>query len=478
MDPLTLDAAARAMGAAPLPVEHGAVACTGASIDTRSLEAGDLFFALKGEKADGHEYLARALAAGASAAVVRKGASFDRPRGLPLLFVDEPDRALWDLAAFVRGRLGATVVCITGSNGKTTTKELTGAAAGTLGPCVRSERSFNNHLGVPLTILRADASTKTLVLEVGTNHPGEIARLAKLARPHIAVVTNIGEAHLGHFGSLRAIAEEKADLLAALPEDGFAVINACDEFAPLLAGRTRARVCTFGRLDDGADASVMDDVDVWGTHVRRSSRPAGVCFWLYGKMKVTLPMQGLHNASNALAAVAVALLLGARPLEIRDALRVVETPRLRLQRSSVGGVVLVDDTYNANPASVGAALDELAATTCDGRRVFVLGDMGELGDLSEEHHRSAGRRAAASADVLWAVGPRAGAAAEAAIAAGMRADRVFRSPDVKRAAEEPAFVPSPGDVVLLKASRAVELDRLARALKARLSPGPRPREAV
>jgi UDP-N-acetylmuramoyl-tripeptide--D-alanyl-D-alanine ligase len=478
MDPLTLDAAARAVGADPLPVEECALLCTGASIDTRSIEPGHLFFALEGERTDGHLFLAKALEEGAAAAVVRRGAEFPRPRGLPLLFVEDPARALWDLAADARGRLTATVVCITGSNGKTTTKEMAGAAAATLGPCVRSERSFNNHLGVPLTILRASASTRTLVLEVGTNHPGEVARLARLARPRIAVVTNIGEAHLGHFGSLRAIAEEKADLLAALPEDGFAVINACDEFAPLLAGRTRARVCTFGRLDDGADASVMDDVDVWGIHVRRSSRPRGVRFWLYGKMRVTLPMQGLHNASNALAAIAVGLLLGAEPLAIRDALGGVEPPRLRLQREHVGGVVLVDDSYNANPASVGAALDELAATTCDGRRVFVLGDMGELGDLSDEHHRSAGRRAAASADVLWAVGPRAGVAAEAALAAGMPAERVFRSPDVARAAENPAFLPKPGDVVMLKASRAVELDRLARALRDRLAPGSREREAV
>jgi UDP-N-acetylmuramoyl-tripeptide--D-alanyl-D-alanine ligase len=478
MDPLTLDAAARAMGADLPTVEQCSIPCTGASIDTRSIDAGDLFFALKGEKADGHDFLAKAREEGAAAAVVRRGASFPRPRGLPLLFVDDPARALWALAVHARGRLRATVVCITGSNGKTTTKEMAGSVAATIGPCVRSEKSYNNHLGVPLSILRADASTKTLVLEIGTNHPGEIARLARLARPRIAVVTSIGEAHLGHFGSLRAIAEEKAALLRALPEDGFAVINANDEFAPLLAGSTRARVCTFGRVDDTVDPAVLEDVDVWGTAVRRSSRPRGVCFWLYGKMKVTIPMEGLHNASNALAAIAVGLLLGAEPLAVRDALRGVEPPRLRLQRERVGGVVLVDDSYNANPASVGAALDELAATACDGRRVFVLGDMGELGELSLEHHRRAGRRAASTADVLWTVGPMAVAAAEAALRAGMPADRVFGSPDAGAAAESPPFVPEPGDVVLLKASRAVELDRLARALRTRLAANSREREAV
>ncbi len=195
-------------------------------------------------------------------------------------------------------------------------------------------------------------------------------------------------------------------------------------------------------------------------------------------MKVTVPMQGLHNASNALAAIAVGLLLGAEPLAVRDALRGVEPPRLRLQRERVGGVVLVDDSYNANPASVGAALDELASTACDGRRVLVLGDMGELGDLSEEHHRRAGRRAASCADVLWTVGPMARAAAEAALAAGMPSDRVLGSPDAASAADAPPFEPEPGDVVLIKASRAVGLDRLARALRTRLAARSREREAV
>jgi UDP-N-acetylmuramoyl-tripeptide--D-alanyl-D-alanine ligase len=477
MDPLRLDAIARATGADPLPPEHATRVAAGASIDTRSLDPGDLFFALAGEKADGHRFLPKALEEGAAAAVVRRGMDYPRPEGLPLLVVEDPAKALWDLAAFQRGRLDCAVVAITGSNGKTTTKEMVGAVAGTIGPAVRSEKSFNNHLGVPLTLLRADSATRTLVLEVGTSRPGEMARLAALARPRIAVVTNIGEAHLGHFGSLRAIAEEKADLLRVLPEDGFAVLNAEDEFAPLLAGRTRARVCTFGRIEPPAPGEEIG-VDVWGTHTRRTTRPRGVAFWLFGKMKVSLPLQGVHNASNALAATAVGLLLGAEPLAIRDALRVVEAPRLRLQRERVGGVVFVDDSYNANPASVGAALDEMSATACDGRRVFVLGDMWELGDLAEEHHRRAGRRAASCADVLWCVGPRARWAAESAIEAGMPADRVHVSPDAEGAAKAPPFLPAPGDLVLLKASRAVKLDGLAAELRTRLARAARAREAV
>lgn len=473
MDPLTLDAAARAVGADPLPVEFQSLAATGASIDTRTLEPGDLFFALPGERADGHRFLARAREAGAAAAVVKRGVPVPEAGGLPLLAVDDPVEALWRLAAFVRSRLSAKVVCVTGSNGKTTTKEMIGAVAATLGPTVRSEKSFNNHLGVPLSILRAGSATRTLVLEVGTNHPGEIARLAGLARPDIAVVTNVGEAHLGHFGTLRAIAEEKAALLAALPPEGTAVVNANDEFAPLLAVRSRGRVCTFGRLDAPGEDGAEIDVDVWGTAVRRTQRPRGVSFHLYGKMRFAIPLQGIHNASNALAAVAVGFLLGAAPEAMREALRTVEAPRLRLQRERVGGVVLVDDTYNANPASVAAAIEELAATVTDGRRVLVLGDMGELGEHSASHHRRLGRRAASCVDLLWTVGPCARAAAEGALDAGMPRDRILVSRGVEDAsgdaASGPAFVPSPGDVVLLKASRAVALDRLAEALRRRLS---------
>jgi len=409
--------------------------------------------------------------------VVRRGAALSRPAGLPLLAVEDPAAALWTLAAFQRARLAATVVCITGSNGKTTTKEMVGAVAAVVGPAVKSEKSFNNHLGVPLSILRADASTRTLVLELGSSHPGEIARLAALARPSIGVVTSIGEAHLGNFGSLRAIAEEKAALLAALPEDGTAIVHARDEFAPLLAARSRARVCTFGVLDaPGEDGAI--DVDVWGTQVKRTTRPRGVSFFLYGKMRVALPMEGIHNAGNALAALAVGFLLGAPPVPMREALRAVTPPRLRLQRERVGGVVLVDDTYNANPASVGAALDELAATVTDGRRVLVLGDMAELGDQSDFHHARLGRRAAGSVDVLWTVGPRARRAAEAALAAGLPRDRVVVSETPEEALAGPAFLPSPGDVVLLKASRAVALDRLAAALRVRLAAPALRRERV
>lgn len=477
MDPMTLDAVARVVGADPLPVEQSQASATGASIDTRTLVPGEIFFALPGEKVDGHAYLEKARDGGAAAAVVRRGAALAKPAGLPLLCVEDPSAALWTLAAFHRARLRATVVCITGSNGKTTTKEMVGAVAETLGPAVRSEKSFNNRLGVPLSILRADARTRTLVLEIGTSHPGEIARLAGLAKPRIAVVTNIGEAHLGNFGSLRAIAEEKAALVAALPEDGTAVLNAHDEFVPLLAARSRGRVCTFGRLDAPGEGEEIS-VDVWGTTVRRTTRPRGVSFFLYGKMRVVLGMEGLHNAGNALAALAVGLLLGGEPVAMRDALRTVEPPRLRLQRERVGGVVLVDDTYNANPASMGAALDEIAATVTDGRRVLVMGDMAELGDLTDEAHERLGRRAAGCVDVLWTVGPRARRAAEAALRAGLPRARIVVSESLDRALEGPAFLPAPGDVVLLKASRVVALDRLAAALRTALTAKPRRSEKV
>lgn len=476
MDPLRLDIVARAMEASPPPPAAGGTEARGAAIDSRAIRPGDLFFALPGTRSDGHRFLEAAAAAGASAAVVKSGAPLGPvPAGLPLLEVDDPRRALGRLASFVRDRLGATVVGITGSNGKTTTREMVAEVLATLGPVVRSEKSFNNDLGVPLTILAADASTRFLVVEIGTNHPGEIAALSAMARPHVGLVTNIAEAHLGNFGSLRAIAEEKAALLAALPEDGAAVIPAGDAFADLLSSRAPCRICTFGRLDaPGADIAT----DVWGTAVRRTGRPRGVRFHLYGKMKVQLRLQGLHNAANGLAAVATGLLLGAGPVEIAAALGRVRAPALRLQRDSVGGVVLLDDSYNANPASMEAALDEMGATATHGRRVVILGDMGELGDLSEFQHRRIGRRAAAVADVLWCVGIQARWMAEEARAAGMAPDRIHADDSVELAMEHLSFTPAAGDTVLVKASRAAGLDRLASALRTRLAAGTREREVV
>jgi UDP-N-acetylmuramoyl-tripeptide--D-alanyl-D-alanine ligase len=476
MDPLRLDIVARAMEASPLPAASAGREATGIAIDSRVAVQGDLFFALEGENTDGHRHLAGAANRGAVAAVVRRGAPLGPvPDDFPLIEVDDPRRALGRLAIHYRARLSATVVGITGSNGKTTTRELVAAVLGTLGPTVRSEKSYNNDLGVPLTLLRADASTRFLVVEVGTSHPGEIAALAAMVRPHVAVVTNIAEAHLGNFGTLRAIAEEKSALLAALPEDGVAVIPSEDAFADLLTSRAPCRVCTFGRLDaPAADIGT----DVWGTAVRRTARPRGVKIWLYGKMKIQLRLQGLHNASNALAAVAVGLLLGAGPVEIAAALGTVRPQALRLQRESVGGVVIVDDSYNANPASMEAALDEVEATVTDGRRVLILGDMGELGDLAELQHRRIGHRAAAVADVLWCVGENARWIAEEARARGLASDRIVESPGVEIAIEELPFVPAPGDLVLVKASRAAGLDRLAAALRTRLTRDARSREAV
>ncbi len=476
MDPLTLAAVAQAVGAAPPNHDEEQVLVRGVSIDSRTVVKGDLFFALGGDRVDGHGYLDQARRAGAAAAVVRRGEPLPpMEEPFPLLVVEDPREALGRLATHHRARLTAIVVGITGSNGKTTTKDMVGAVLSELGPTIRSWKSYNNDLGVPLTILAADASTRFLVVEIGTNHPGEIARLAAMARPLVGVVTNIAEAHIGNFGSLRAIAEEKAALLEALPPDGTAVVPAGDAFSDLLASRAPCRVCTFGRLDaPGTEIAT----DVWGTAVRRTGRPRGVSFHLYGKMRVQLRFQGVHNAVNALAACAVGLLCGVPPETLQSALAGVAPPALRLQRESVGGVALVDDTYNANPASMDAALDEIAASATDGRRVLVLGDMAELGEASESQHRRLGRRAAAVGDILWAVGEEARLVAEEALRMGVPADRVFHSPGVDLALERLPFLPTPGDLVLVKASRSSGLDRLAGALRVALEARQRERERV
>ncbi|MHC4922561.1 MAG: UDP-N-acetylmuramoyl-tripeptide--D-alanyl-D-alanine ligase [Planctomycetota bacterium] len=476
MDPLTLKQAALDLGADILDAEHTGRTCNGAAIDTRTLQPGQLFFALEGDNTDGHRYLEQARVAGAAAAVVRRGAELPEIGGpLPLLVTDDPRRALGRLATAHRRRLHATVVAITGSNGKTTTKEMVAAVLARRGKTVRSERSYNNDLGVPLSILRADSSTEYLVLEVGTNHPGEIAVLAELAQPQIAVITNIGEAHLGHFGSLKAIAKEKAALFEALPPEGVAVVHADDEFSDYLEAHAPGPVCRFGRLESPQEDAPLD---IWAAGVRRSAHPRGVVFHLYGKMEFLVPVQGLHNVQNALAAVSVGMLLGCEPADVRDALREVVAPRMRLNREPVGGVTILDDSYNANPASMEAAMDELAATVTDGRRVLVVGDMAELGDMAQAQHERVGKRAAGFADILWAVGEHGRYIADAARRSGLPDDCVIWSASVELALEGPAFLPSPGDVMLFKASRSVELDRLAEALRQRLAADARAREAV
>jgi len=432
---------------------------TGVTIDSRQVGAGELFVAIAGPRHDGHEHVGSAAAAGATGAVVRRG--FALPVGLPdafcLVEADDTTRALGAIAAGHRALYRGPLVAITGSNGKTSTKEMCAAILSVRAPCLKTAGNLNNEYGLPLTLLRRKPEHACVVVELGMNHRGEIARLAAIAQPTVGVLGNVGTAHIEHLGSREAIAEEKGDLLAALPASGVAVANADDPLASAQAGRSRARALRFG-LAAGAD--------VRGSDVR--ALPAGYAFRLRAPQGETeLVVAGLAETAvqNALAACAGALASGAPLADLAPGLAAYAPVRGRLQPLSLEhDVLVVDDTYNANPQSMEVALRALAQPRGERgpiRRIAVLGDMGELGKESEGAHRAAGALAARlGIDLLFAVGAHAGEVAEAARAGGLPGARVHALADAERAAEAVLAVLLPRDRVLVKGSRSMRMERV------------------
>ncbi|MFG0318795.1 MAG: UDP-N-acetylmuramoyl-tripeptide--D-alanyl-D-alanine ligase, partial [Planctomycetota bacterium JB042] len=345
----------------------------GVSTDTRALAAGELFVALRGESFDGHAFLERAAEAGAAAAVVDR--DVDAPP-LPLIRVADTGVALLDLARWVRGRLRAKVVAITGTNGKTTTKDLVAKALAARHRVVSSPKSFNNFVGVPLTLFLADRETDVVVLEIGTNHPGEIATLGDVARPDVAAVTNVSEAHLEGLGSLEGVLEEKASLLDHVAEGGVTVLCRDEPSYDFLRERARGRVVSTGvkRRADYVATMPHCDFERIGFHVN-------------GQDRVRVPMIGCHNLYNALMAIAVAAELDVAVADASHALRDFEGPPMRLTRRRSGDRLVVDDAYNANPGSTKAAIKTFASIAAPGRKVLVLGDMLELGSGAARRDR-------------------------------------------------------------------------------------------
>lgn len=413
----------------------------GVSVDSRTLRAGELFVPLVAER-DGHDFLCDAVAAGAGGCLARRG----RLEGLgrlpaPLVAVADTRVALRRLGAAARDRFAGPVVGITGSVGKTSTKDLLAAALGVAGPVHASPASFNNSIGVPLTLLGATGAERALVAEVGTNAPGEIADLAGLARPEVAVVTAVSAAHTEAFGTLEAVADEKSDLVAALPATGTAVLNADDHRVAAMSARTGARVVGYGF---GAGDVRAADATLDG-----ALRPSFVMVTPWGRAPVRLRAAGLHNAHNALGAAAAALVMGVSIEGVAAGLGRAELSPWRMAvGTNANGALIINDAYNANPASVAAALHSLAATPAR-RRVAVLGVMAELGERHAAEH-------AGVADLAAALGIELLAVNEAA----------YGAPPLADAAAALAALGSlnRGDAVLVKGSRVAGLERLALAL--------------
>lgn len=430
-------------------------ACT----DSRQAQAGDLFFAIKGEHFDGHDFVREIAAKGAAAVVVqRKKAPSPSPE-CAVLEVDDPRAALGRLAAAYRREFSLPVICVGGSNGKTTVKELIAAALRQKLATLWSEASFNNDIGVPLTLLRLEKSHQAAVLEAGTNHPGELAPLVKMIRPQYSVITNIGREHLEFFGDLAGVAQEEGVLAEQLPADGRLFVNGDNEWTEPLVRRTRAGVVRvgLGEQNDWRATGIRPDKN--GVTFRVAAPKMA---W---KGEYRIHLLGRHQVTNALLAMAVSEELGLDRSAVRDGLAGCQPARMRLQYWEAGGVRVLDDTYNANADSALVALETLCDLPLQGRRVAVLGDMNELGAQSEAAHAEVGRRAAElGIGQLFAVGKMAPITARAARDAGL--NRVIEFADVETAMAAVRSFLKTGDVVLLKASRAVRLERIAETLRA------------
>ncbi len=436
--------------AGPRPVRGGAV-------DSRLVTPGNLFVALAGEKTDGHRHLAAAAAAGAAAVIVRDlPADQVLPPDVAVIRVPDPLLALHAVAAAWRRRFDLLVVGVTGSIAKTSTKDAVAAVLAARLRTLKSEGNQNNEVGLPLTVLRLGPEHEAAVLEMGMYVGGEIAQLAAIARPRIGLVTAVHPVHLSRIGTLEAIAQAKGELLEALPADGTAILNADDDLVRRMGARTRARTVTYG---------FAPDADVRAEHVESLGR-SGMRFDLVarvGRGRITIPTLGRHAVHNALAAAAVGFVAGYSIDDVARGLAAASTSAHRGELIDVGGITILDDSYNASPRSMRAAMELLASLP--GRHVAVLGEMFELGDASDAGHREVGETAAGLVDLLVVIGDGAALTASAARAAGLPADRIVRVAD--RAAAQAALrgLLAAGDVVLVKASRGAELEQLVVALR-------------
>ena len=461
MIPLTLKEIADVTAGRLADADPDAV-ITGVAVDSRAVRPGELFVALPGRRTDGSLFAAAAAEAGAAATLAQESTVFAGPR----VEVADPLAALAAIGGAVRKRSAAAVIGVTGSNGKTTTKDLLAAALATTLATVANRASFNNEVGLPLTLARIEEGTQAVVVEMGARGPGHIAALARLARPTVGVVVNVGESHLGMFGSREAIAKAKGELVESLPPDGTAVLNADDPQVAAMAGRTVARVVTFGQ---GPGAQVRAE----RVTLADDGRASFTLVTPDGTAPVTLPAPGEHLVSCALAAAAAAAVCGVGPAAVAAGLATATLSPMRMQvRHRPDGLTVVNDAYNANPSSMAAALKTLAALgRPGGRTVAVLGEMAELGPTAADEHDRIGRLATRlGIGRLVGVGEPGRVMVNAARMEGMWPEEAeaVADPDAALALLTPVL--GPDDIVLVKASRVVALDRVADALLAPRDP--------
>lgn len=439
----------------------------GVSIDSRTLQAGQLFVCIRGPRYDGHRFISRAMEKNAAGIVISDrekwppvaAPSLREARTPFVIRVDDSPSALQDLARFHRSRLPVRVVAITGTNGKSTTKEMTAAIAGTTFKTLKTKGNLNNHLGLPLNVLELDASYEVAVLEMGMNAAGEIRRLADVAKPDVGVITNISESHLTQLKTLKNVQAAKGELFEALSDHATAVINADDPLALELGRSLRAtKRITFG-IDNHADVKA-DDIQA------NSNDGHDFTVSLFDQsFPVTLPFLGFCNIYNALAAMAAGHSLGIPATDMEKGLSNCKLPSQRYEVVQRNSMTLINDAYNANPRSMREALATLANYQSSGRRIFVIGDMLELGDSSRSAHVRLGEEIAKQPiDVLVAVGALAALAVEGALTSGMAENRALALGSHREASDYLREYARPGDCLLFKGSRGAGMEKVVEGL--------------
>jgi UDP-N-acetylmuramoyl-tripeptide--D-alanyl-D-alanine ligase len=436
---------------------HSNIRITGVSIDSRKVRQGDLFFAFHGKRVDGHDYLEQAFEQGAVGAVISRPVAVQTEA--TLIMVSDPLKALQDLARCYRNLYKIRVVAVTGSTGKTTTKDLVAGVLGKRFKVLKTTGNYNNEIGLPLTLLQLNSSHQVAVLEMAMRGPGEITLLCEISRPEVGVITNIGESHMELLGSQKAIALAKGELLNFLPADGCAVLHAQDPWQVKLAEKVSGEVILYG-AGDGCQISASQVVvhDLQGVDFNLCT-PAGQthCF---------LPLPGAHNVTNALAAAAVGYRFGLTPEEIAAGLESASLTGMRLEvKSGINGTRLIDDSYNASPASTEAAL-ELLSESGGTRTIAVLGEMYELGEETVHGHQGVGVRAAElKIDCLCTVGQLAQEIAAGALRAGLDQERVHVFREKSEAVSFLRKYIQDGDVVLIKGSRGMQMEEITASLQ-------------
>jgi UDP-N-acetylmuramoyl-tripeptide--D-alanyl-D-alanine ligase len=457
MDPLPLHRVAEFAGAEIVRGNADTI-ITRVSTDSRTIKPGELFVALRGEHFDAHSFLEQVAKAGAVGAIVSQGRPPQLPPAFAVLRAGDTLIAYQNLAANYRKTLPLKVLGITGSNGKTSTKDFAASILGRALRVTKTEGNFNNHVGLPRTILEANRDHQVAVWELGMNHPGEIAALARIASADAAIITNIGIAHIEFMGSREAIAQEKGALAEAIDAGGFVVLNPDDEFTTSIAKRTRARVILAG-IDKGAIRAI------------EMQQTSGGCEFTIvegaHRCRAQLPVPGLHMVQNAMLAVAAGRAFGVSLEECAAGLVSAPLTKARLQIREVHGVQFIDDSYNANPDSMKAALRTLMELDVDGKRVAVLGQMLELGAESERGHREVGETAA-TLGVDYLISIAEDSMAQAAEKAGLENTGVAK--DASEAAEMLSEIVTPGDLVLVKGSRSARTERVIDEFVVRHSP--------